>query len=198
MDYQANSKASKNPEKKDKKIEKVVTGEVVQKSKPVGRKLKDIFINADFGSVAQYVGYEVLIPAARNMIVDSFTKGIERMMYGESRPRQRHGNGPRFSYNTPVSRPYRDPRTRPPMGVERARSRDDIIVSTREEGELVLERMNDIIDGYDVVSVSDLYEMVGFPSTHTDYKWGWTHIGGASVKQVREGYLLDLPSPEPL
>lgn len=201
MDYQSNSKKSKSPEK-TKEVEKVVTGEVVSKPKPIGRKFKDIFITADFGSVVTYVGQEVLIPAARNMIVDTFTKGIERMMYGDTRPRHRrsyssYDRGPRVTYNSPVSRSaYREPSTRPPAGIERRRDSRDIILSSRDEAELVIERLNDICDSYDVASVADLHDLVGLPTTHVDNKWGWSDVTSASVHQVREGYLLDLPPAE--
>jgi hypothetical protein len=48
------------------------------------------------------------------------------------------------------------------------------------------------------VSVADLYELLGVAADHTDQKWGWRTLGGASVRRVRDGYLLDLPQPEPI
>ena len=156
--------------------------------------------------MTQYVIYEVLIPAARNTIVDASTKGIERMMYGESAIRRRNlGAGPRITYNNPINRPgYRDsapPRPTPLVpGESRSprHNRDDFILSSREEAELVLERMNDIIETYEVVSVADLNDLVGFPTSYVDNKWGWSYLGDVQIHQVREGYLINLPSAEPI
>lgn len=198
MDYQSNSKKTKQEAvKPDKKIEKVVTGAVVVQKKPLGQKFKDIFIGADFGNVVRYVGAEVMLPAFRNMIVDASTKGIERMMYGETAVRRRN-TGPRITYNSPINRGSRyEPQRSIPQRSSR-QSREDFILSSREEAESVLERMSDIIDSYDVVSVADLNELVGFPSNHVDNKWGWINLAGSEVRQIREGYLLDLPGPEPI
>lgn len=63
---------------------------------------------------------------------------------------------------------------------------------------MVLERLNDIIDRYEVASVADLHELVGLPTTHVDNKWGWENVRYAEVRQIREGFLLDLPPAMPI
>jgi hypothetical protein len=75
---------------------------------------------------------------------------------------------------------------------------DEIVLNSRVEAEEVIDRLYDVVSRYESASVADLYELVGLSSTHTDHKWGWTDIRGAGVQRVRDGYLLDLPSPEPL
>lgn len=205
-DYTGNSNKDKDSAepKREKKIERVVTGEVVVQKRSLGRKFRDLFIEADIRSVARYVISDVLLPAFRNTIVDASTKGVERMMYGESAFRRRnYGSGPRVTYNNPINRqPYRDSeRSRyGPTSAPRAmaRGREDFILASREEAELVLERMNDIIDNYDVASVADLNDLVGFPTTHIDNKWGWSSLTDVQIRQIREGYLIDLPAPDPL
>lgn len=200
QDYTGNSKKAKEtPKVPAKNVEKVVVGEVVVQKKSLGRKFRDLFIEADFKSVVSYVASDVLLPAARNMIVDSATKGIERMMYGESAVRRRnYGHGSRITYNNPINRGYRDSapsrRTMPTRSIQR--SREDFVLSSREEAELVLERMNDIIDTYEVVSVADLNDLVGHPTSHVDNKWGWVDLGHVQIRQIREGYLIDFPPAE--
>lgn len=209
QDYQSNSrKLRAEPEPTPaKNVEKVVVGEVVARKKSFGRRFKDLFIEADFKSVIRYVGSDVLLPAARNMIVDGATRGVERMMYGESAIRRRnYGPGPRITYNNPINRGYRDvhdvtSRRAPAVSPEpRSRQvREDFILSSREEAEIVLERMNDIIDNYEVVSVADLNDLVGFPTNNSvDNKWGWLYLADVKVRQVREGYLIDFPPAEPI
>jgi hypothetical protein len=174
----------------------------------LGRKFKDLFIGADFNSVFNYVLVDVMIPAAKNMIVDGVYQGIQRTMYGESAVRKRYsGIGPRSitTYNAPVNRGYSGSsaplRNAPPPtpGPRSLRTmNEDYIVSTREEGDLVLERMNDILEVYEIVSVADLNELVGYPTTHIDNKFGWTDLRGSAVRQVRDGFLIDLPQVEPI
>jgi hypothetical protein len=206
-DYQGNSKKQTEglgvPEKV---IERAITTEVIIKKKSFGRKLRDIFVEADLKSSGRYVISEILIPAVRNMIVDGASRGVERMVYGSAatRPRQ-PGQGPLFTYpyNNPISRPYSGlpGRMAPPINVGPRVARqiqEDIILSTRAEGELLLERMTDAIDKYQFVSRGDLMDILGLHSSHTDQKWGWVYLGGAAVRQVKEGYLVDLPPAEPL
>lgn len=215
MDYQSNSRKSKDEtkdgktiEEKPEIIEKVISGDAAVKKRTLGDKLKDTFFGGDAQSVGRYIAAEVLLPAFRNLMVDATTKGVERMVYGEDRGPRRHPQnyGPRTTYNTPVSRAYdRDPRysgrnlpDQPTYLTPRPRSGNEIILSTRDESELVLEAMQDILDKYDVVSMSDLRMLVGIPTTHTDNKWGWYSLRGTSIRQNRGGYLLDLPPAEPL
>lgn len=206
-DYAGNSHKQKKAEepKPEKNIERVTTGEVVVKKKTVGSKFRDIFIMADFKSVALYVVTDVLLPAAKNMIVDGASKGVERMMYGPAATRHRpYGpGGPRVTYNAPVNRSYRDVISRsvapPPSPGPRNRTiREDFILSSRDDADTVLERMNDILEQYEIVSVADFNELVGYPSTPIDNRWGWTSLGDVQIRQLRDGYLIDLPPAEPI
>lgn len=209
MDFPGNSRSTPGKDDKpEKKIEKVVTGEVVKRPKSIGRKFKDIFLGGDIKGVFRYLAADVLLPALRNMIVDAGEQGIRRAVYGESAAARRRAAEyrPRTQYNSPVNRLGRDPRDRPGMlpGQPPYYSRSsrhqvgDLILISREEAELVLERLIDIIDKYDVASVADLYDLVGLPSTHVDNKWGWGFLSNVEIRQVREGYLIELPPVEPI
>lgn len=211
-DYTSNSKKAKEAKVPNtaKNIEKVVVGEVLVQKKPIGRKFRDMLIAADFKSVFGHVVHNIFIPAAKNMLVDSAAKGAELMVYGEASRTRRgpiHGPGPRVTYNSPINRGYgyrdpRDHRTAPPVEIGPRRSsrldRTDYILSSREEAETVLERMSDIIDQYEVATVGDLNELVGFPTTHIDNKWGWIYLGDVQIRQIREGFMIDFPPAEPL
>lgn len=203
MDYQSNShkKAEEEAAKEAKVVEKVVTGDVVVKKRSLGRKFKDIFFGGDAKGVTRYIAADVLLPAVRNLIVDASTKGIERLIYGDSSVRRRSPEyRPRVQYNNPINR-RPDPRDvaylpgQPPVMRQR-RDIEDIVMVSREEAEMVLENMINIADKYDVVSVADLYDLVGLPTSHTDNKWGWSRLNDVVIRQVREGYLLMLPPVE--
>lgn len=202
--------SSEKEEKPEKVVEAVVETTVIVKKKGIGSKIRGIISQADLPGVINYVTYDVLIPAARNMIVDGLIEGVHRAFYKGERYGRGHSmygggsNGPRFSYSTPVDRSSSPlSRSAPPrsavLGSRTSRHiRDDFIISTRSDADRVLERLNDIIDRYGVASVGELKDLMGVPSSHVDEKWGWLFLGDASVTQVREGFILDLPPEEPL
>lgn len=225
MDYQGNTnkskeesaeepkkaKAQSKPESdQDQKLEKIVVGEVVTRKKPLGSRMKEIFFGGDFTSAGQYIAAEVLLPAFRNLLIESITKGAERVVLGDSslaRGRPQPGYGPRVTYNSPINRgPYREATSRranlpdqPTTGRPRGRhDNTEIVLASRGDAEMVLERMQDIIDRYQVVSMADLHELTGLPAPYTDNKWGWESLRFAEIRQIREGYLLDLPPAETL
>lgn len=208
MDYQSNSHNKDEKEQKDnKKIEKVISGEIVTRKKPLGKRFKEIFFGGEFKGAARYVAADVLLPAFRNLVVDGVTKGVERVIYGESSSRRRAIDyRSRTQYNNFFAR-EREPRGRgylpdqPPYPGPRELRREkreieEIILSSRQEAELVLERLTDIIDMYEVASVADLKDLLGITTNHVDNKWGWTFLNNVEVRQIREGYLIDLPYPE--
>jgi len=60
----------------------------------------------------------------------------------------------------------------------------------------VVERLIDILDKYEVVSLADLYDLLGLPTSPIDNKWGWTVLKQVEIRQTREGYLIELPPLE--
>ena len=205
MDYQGNPNKSRDEKKPDKQIEKVVTGEVIQKPKSIGRKFRDIFLGGDLKNAGRYVTGDVILPAIRDLLVDTTRRGVERLVYGESMYRRRPSEyRPQISYNNPIYRGTpRDPRELRPRLPDQShpyrqekRERDDIILERREDAELVVERLIDIIETYEVASLADLYELLGWQSSHVDNKWGWTQLKSVEIRQVRDGYLIDLPPLE--
>lgn len=211
MDYASNSKKDRERSElleKKETLEKVISGEVVQKPKGISRRFKDIFFGGDAKDMVRFVAADVLLPALRNLVVDAVTQGTQNLVYGQSRMRR---PGPHIDYrgvsrrwdNNPISRPYQDS-ARPsypsppalPRGRQNRRDIADVIVETREEAELVIERLQDVLEKYDVVPVADLYNLLGLETSHVDQKWGWTSLLGADVRQIRDGFLLQLPSLE--
>lgn len=187
-----------------KKVQRIVEGEIVRRKRPMGKRLKEAILGGDSKSVGEYVLLDVLIPAIRDMISDAATTSIERMVYGgdvrpsHRRPSQRGGNNGHTRYDRVGSSNRReDPRELS----RRARARhdfDEVIMSTRVEAEETLTQMFDLLEKFDAVTVADLYELSGISSNYMDHKWGWTDLRGSNVTRTRQGYLLDLPQPEPL
>jgi hypothetical protein len=210
MEYPSNSNSSKMPrasKQEPKVVTQVVTGDVIRKKQSLGKKIREIFLGGDAQSVGAYVAYDIVIPAIKNTLSDVVSMGIERMLFGEGvrSPSQRAraaGSGGYVSYNKfAPSSTNRYGREEPRQLSRRARSAhnfDEIILATRAEAEEVITQLFTLIERYDSATVNDLYELVGVTGDFTDEKYGWTDMRGARVDRIRDGYLLNLPTPEPL
>jgi hypothetical protein len=217
-EFPGNSNSDKGPEKKapakpPKKVEKITTGVVVTRKKPLGRKVKEFIVGDDSKSVLQYMIHDVVIPGIRDTVFESVTQGFEKRLYGEVRGGRRRGGSAmgqifgnatynaynRYSASSSTLRP--DPRQQgTPNRRGRAQQRDlaEIIFETRVEATEVLDAMIAIMDQYGNVSVPDLWDLIGRTGEPTDEKWGWTDLVGTDIVKVHEGYLLDLPRPSAL
>ena len=198
-DYQPNSHKFKEEQQKieeKKQLTKVVSGSVKTKKKSELTKFKDVFISEDASNVKSYIVMDVLIPAVKKAISDIITNGIDMILYGESGRNKRSSASSKVSY-----RSYYDDRRDDRREVPRTRieyNYDDIILETRGEAEEVLERMEELIETYGIVSVADLYDLVGITGNYTDNKYGWTNIRNAEPVRVRDGYMLKLPKALPI
>jgi hypothetical protein len=204
-EFPPNSEVSKKVSE-EKKVEQVTKGDVIRKKKSLRKRFSESLVAGDAKSATRFVVMDVLLPAAKDMIVEAVSSGFEKLIFGESR-RYRGGatslahpnpygqvNYTRYSTPNRLSSPQR-------VLSRQARARhdfDEIILQSRTEAEEVIDRLFDLVSRYGTATVSDLYELVGFSSTHTDNKWGWTDIRGAGVSRTNDGYLLDLPEPHPL
>lgn len=203
-EFPPNSDRSKLGEYEEKKVERVTTTEPIRKKKGLGKQFKNTFFGGDAKSALQFVIFGVLVPAAKDALADAGAQGFERLIFGEARGRRGgppSGPAGHIAYNRFTPRSPSPAETPTRTISRRARARhdfDEIVLTSRAEAEEVIDRLFDLVGRYEVASVADLYDLVGLSSTHADYKWGWTDIRGAGVARVRQGYMLDLPEPEPL
>lgn len=198
QDYKPNSNRFKEEQRgatrEEKRVTKPVTTSAKTKKNEV-RKFTDIFISEDVSNVKSYIFMDVLVPAIKKAISDIVTDGIDMILYGGSGGgRKKSSSAPNISYSG-----YYDKRDRSEPRATRGRFKyDDISVDYRGEAEEILERMEEIIDTYDEVSVADMYDLAGLTAPHTANKYGWTNLRNAKVVRTRDGYVLDLPKALPL
>ena len=192
-DYKPNSHRSKETaQKTEKKVEKVVRGSVKTRKKNGLEKAKSAIFSEDAANIKSYVVMDVLIPALKKAISDVVTNGIEILLYGESGRTRRNTLSGGISYRNFYDRRDDGPRRLNPP-VRNGYDLNDIVLETRGEAEDVLARMDELVEQYGVVSVADLYDLVGITGNYTDNKYGWTNIRNAEPIRVRDGYLLKLP-----
>ena len=74
---------------------------------------------------------------------------------------------------------------------------DEIVLESRAEVYDVLTILEERIERFGAATVADLYDLVGETPTFADRNYGWTAIDGRSgTRQVRNGWLIELPRPE--
>lgn len=190
-----------------KQVKQVTVTAANRRKKSIGKRFAEHFGGGSLRNAGPVVIFEILIPAAKDMIVEAGKAAIDGMVYGEdhvSRRRSgRSGNDRSFiNYQSRYAPGGRREREEPKQLSRRSRALhdfDDIILDSKAEAEEVIDQLFELISKYEVATVADLYKMVGVDSEFTDQKWGWTDIRGAGASRIRGGgYLLDLPRPEHL
>lgn len=200
MDYTPNSHRFKEEQKEantnlapaeKKKVEKVVKGKVRIKEKSGARKFAESFLPSDVNNIGSFVVQDILVPALKKVLSDT----VDTILYGSSRR-----GGSTNSSQVTYSKYYDSNRyDRPALDTRGGRfDLGDIILETRGEANDVLDRMNEIVDNYRMVSVGDLYDILGKSCDYTANNYGWTSVRGAEIIHTRDGYALRFPKPMPI
>jgi len=205
-EFPPNSEVSKKVVE-DKNLSRVTSSEAVRKKKSLRKRFSEAFVAGTPRMAIQFVLLDVLLPAAKDMVVEAGHSGLEKLIFGESRRRgslpPQSGQYGYVNYSRYSAGGTAGSRL---SSAQRAMSRqararhdfDEIVLDLREEAEEVIDQLFEVINRYGAATVADLYELVGLASTHQDHKWGWTDLRGAGVTRDRHGYVLDLPDPHPL
>ena len=180
-DYPSNSHTSR-----EKKLEKIVQGNVRTRKKSFLRKTRDVFINEDSETIRHYILMDVVIPEIKEVIMET----VNVILFGGSKPaKKRNSNQSYVSYNSYSSNKPRQIERRPSVN-----DFNDVIFESRGEAEEVLSSLMDIIVDYGATTVADLYDLVGITGSFTDNKYGWTDLAGSGVSRARGGgYIINLP-----
>lgn len=208
--------AEEKTEKVNKEIpEKVISGNVTVRKPSFGKRFFAIF-NDEGGSFAQHVVREVVIPTAKEVVVTIIRQGFdavlqmsERKMYGEVRStltRPPSGtNGPIAYYragNGGLSGSSSYLRDNAPIyhGSNKSNVLREIICSQRKDAIALVDYLALVADRQGFATVGDLYAQVGETVRSTDEKWGWRghELAHARVNEIRGGFLLTMPPPQPV
>ena len=199
--FESNSYKSKEPipVEEIKEKAKPIEGKVIVRKKGPLKRLVSTIFSDDADSVKTYVVQEVLIPSVKKLISDVMSNGTDILLYGESRRNKpQNSNGSRISYSS-YSGYYSQTNAKPDPAKKASNEfSQDIILETRGQAEDVLIRLEEIIDKYKMVSVSDLNDILNISGPFTDAKYGWRDISSAQIVRVRDGFLLKLPRVQPL
>ena len=206
-EYASNSNKSRSEkQKRPEKFEKAITGTAKIRQKKGIHKLGEVFLAEDIHNVKSYILMDVIIPEIKKTILDVLYNSLDMAFNGENgRGRASRGIANTVSY----SRYYTDRDRRgsrqpdrfssPQKRVARGMNCDDIIFENRGQAEAVLTRLDEIMDNYGLVRVSDVYDISGVSCEYTNTNYGWTDISSADVVRYGDGtYGLKLPRALPL
>lgn len=198
-EFRSNSHKSKEEGKvtdSRPQVAKVTTGVTKRKKKSEVSKFANTFLAEDVTSVKSYIVEEVLVPAAKKALADIVTNGIDMLLYGEVRSKNKD-KGSKVSYSGYYSK--KDDRGRD-RDIESSRKRsrngydyEEVIFDTRGDAESVIDGMIELLDIYDVVSVGDFYDLAGITGSYIDNKFGWTTLRNADIRRTRGGFMIELP-----
>ena len=191
-------KNRENHQDQKKQVVKVVKGKAKTKKKSELSRIASNIISEEAKSIKEYAIYDVVIPVVKDTITQLIKGSIDMLFYGEVRSssssRRNSSNASRVSY-----RDYYDDRnTRRDLTRTSTRySYDDITFECRQDAEEVLNRMDEIVEQYGVVTVADLFDLAGITGNgYTDQNYGWTSTRSASVERNRHGeFFLKLQRP---
>lgn len=210
----ANSQRPTPPATQRARQEAVVSqGSVKLRKQSAWKRARHKIVEENGQTLMSYILNDVVIPTLKSTFVDVVSNGADIMVYGEAR----HGrptinrtsgatriiggsrNGGPYTTYTDISSsrntiPVRTGQTSA-AGLRNRLALDDFIFETRAAANDVLDRMSTLIDDYGMVSVLNLYDFCGLtcPFTYDDYVW--TDLSTVSVTAVRDGWLLNLPTP---
>lgn len=200
----SNGPVKSEPPSERKKLEPVVKGK--RKKKSAGKLLMDSFIHEDSQSISEFIVYDVVIPALKDMFFEMITGSSSRILFGDDRGSRTYRGASRgvvvnntdkyhSSYKTtPQAPPWRqDPREGRKVAGSNRTTTDDVVVSSRQEGLEVLERLQDYLDVYSDVPVAVLNDLTGITSEPMDEKYGWRDLRGADVKYIRGEWVIIMP-----
>lgn len=207
INYASNSNKAQpsEPTEESRDIKPIIVGQATERKEPIRRKFFAAYAGDNAQTVGQYLLMDVVVPTTKNLISDLVTQGINRLLFGTSRPANGGVSGiaGRVNYsnmfNGGANRQQQTPSG--PQMSQQARANHqfgEIILTSRSDGEMVIDELRNLIEAYGSAKVVDLYSLVGITGQWTDQKYGWKNLQRASVQQIREGFLLDLPRPEVL
>ena len=195
-DRKADQKEDDSVDESKPQVKQVAKGKVRKQS--FAKKIARYIIEDSVETAKEKTLGDIIIPGVKTLIFDTLTDMLDIMLFGgNGAPIGRYSGSNRVkkSSQTSYSKYYDD---RKPKNDYRSyrdapRDPDDIILDTRAQARDALEELDYIIHKYGQASIANFYDIVGVTGEWTDNRYGWTSLRGASIKPVRDGFMIILP-----
>ncbi len=200
MDLPNKSPQEPTPQQPKKVVHQIVPS-AIEVKRPATRRFLDYLFAESPRALGAKVGRDVVVPRVKAGFEEAFNSFLSGMLWGGGgRPLSNMVQG--ATLRAPMGMQYHNitslnPQTQAAQAnVSRsAGNYKDLVVPTQDYAEILLANLIDLHNQYRVVTVADLYEMVGKSAQISDNSYGWVSLDGARISKVRDGYLLELPRP---
>ena len=205
QDYKPNShrfreEQAKNEEKKPE-VQKVVTGSAKTVKKSGARKVADLFTSENSGNLGEYILMELVVPSLKKLIYEMGQDSLDMILFGGTRKNESRSTPSNYvSYRQYSDRDRRDDRRdyRYSGSQKSVYEYEEVWLESRGDAEAVLDRLNEMVDHYGVVSVAALFDLAGLRCNYTANNYGWTNIRNAEIVRSGGGYLIRMPKAMPI
>ena len=198
--------ANENVYTKPEETGKVIKGSVKVEKKSLGRKLTDFLFSDKLDSVSNYLTYYILGPSLKDLIYRMGTGALQMVLFGGNTAGSQGGSYiPGYGYQ-PVRRDPPNPYypamnpgyAQPQPGIYQQRvSLGDISFDTRDDAQLVLDRMNREIGRYGKVRVADFYTFAGITGQESNWTLqgsGWYSLANVYPMMRTDGrWIINFP-----
>ena len=192
-------------EPKDRETDAVI------RKKSLGRKIGDsIMPKSDRRDVGEYIIFDVALPALKETISEMVVKGIDMILFGETRSRSGRSSSRNSNYHKSYGSDKYSASSRRAHGEDssyrrRGISMDDILFSSRAKAERAYDKLLYCIDEYRYAKVADLFDEAGITPDWPADRYGWDDLPDRPVVdrvrfrnddgEIEYRYSLNLPNP---
>lgn len=196
-DLPGNSTLEKSREQEKPNNSGIVQGRL----KPTKRRLRlsEVFTPEDTGSVAAFVITKLVIPRLQVLAVDTINAVARAIFLGEKtyEPRRSSSSTEYTSYEGYYS--GKSARIgKSTKKVDGAIEFQDVVVDSYGDAQLILNKLDELMDYQGYVRVSEFYEAAKLPCPFTGSYYGWEDISGVRIVADSDGYRIEMPTAKPL
>jgi hypothetical protein len=181
----------------------MLEGPLKTKKKSALERFSDDFFSGDAKTIKEYAVKDVLIPSFKRMLSTLVSNAVDILLFGEVKNKSfPDGRSNKYSYTSYSS--YYDGgsqiKTRQTRPIIPQREDYRKWVFTESDAKRALMFLRNEIANYDRVSLSKLYQFCGKTWSPADENYGWFDLSTADWHYDidADGYILELPSPEPI
>ena len=187
-------------------VNSMLEGPLKTKKKSAFEKFSEDFFSGDAKTIKEYAVKDVLIPSFKRMISTLVSNAVDILLFGEARGNKNFPDGRPNKYSYTSYSSYYDGgsqiKTRSINTKPILPQREDYRkwVFTENDAKRALLFLRTEIENYDRVSLSKLYQFCGKHWSPADENYGWFDLSTADWHYDidADGYILELPSPEPI
>ena len=196
---------NKQAQKKEKpELKCVVSG----KSKPVPQSFwSKVFVGIKPASGQTMKGFifdEIVTPLIQRAVVEGVTGAINYLVKGDAYADRKNNNSFGKSYinynGISSGKSNANGNQYVYSGKNSGMEIENVWFESRVDAQRVLDEMQNVIAGYDILTVNGFYDIIGRTNIidPSNEKFGWSDLRNAYITASRGGWVIHLPHPMPI